>query len=75
MPGISSIPASFAAPIAFLIPVAVSWSVRAIAERPDFLASAITSVGVKVPSDSVECTCRSTILLSIVCKSFHIINK
>ena len=62
MPGISSIPAEAAQGIALLTPEQVSWSVSANADRPVRFASVTSSVGVKVPSDSVECTCKSTIL-------------
>ena len=62
MPGISSIPAEAAQGIALPTPWQVSWSVSANAASPTFFASATRSSGVRVPSDSVECTCKSIIL-------------
>ena len=60
IPGITSILRSRPFSNASGTPAVVSWSVRAKASRPAFFASSTTWVGVKVPSEASEWTCRST---------------
>src|SRR5690242_11588468 len=58
-PGTSSMPASAAAAAASSRPSEVSWSVSATTSSERSRASRTTSVGEYVPSDAVECACRS----------------
>ena len=50
----------FAAANASSIPSVVSWSESAMAANPFLTAYSTSSVGVKLPSDLVECVCKST---------------
>ena len=58
-PPMTSRPCSRPAAQASARPRVVSWSVRAMALRPILLASATSSEGLRVPSEAVECVCRS----------------
>ena len=62
MPGMTSI-TPWAVLRASLIPATVSWSVRANALSSAFTAARTSSAGVKVPSEAVECTCKSTLFI------------
>ena len=59
MPGTSVSPVSRAAWAASAQPAVVSWSVSARPSSPARAAARTTSAGGSVPSDSVECVCRS----------------
>jgi hypothetical protein len=54
-------PTPFPATCAVATPDTVSWSVSAIAESPRAEAASTSSDGEKVPSDAVECKCKSII--------------
>lgn len=58
-PGTKATPNSRAATEACSHPSVESWSVRATTSRPAADAEAITPAGASVPSETLECACRS----------------
>ncbi len=62
-PGMTSSPNSSPAATAWASPSMVSWSVKARAARPLSLARRTRSRGARVPSEALECVCRSIIVM------------
>ena len=58
-PGTRVTPRRRAASAASAQPAVVSWSVSASTSRPASAAAATTAAGASVPSEAVECVCRS----------------
>src|SRR3712207_5646416 len=59
MPGRSATPTAGTAWVAAAHPDVVSWSVSATTSSPAAAATPRTASGESVPSEAVECTCRS----------------